>query len=109
MECLCDVDYIDCDIPEEVSHETRIAGKRIRCCECDGWILKGEEHEFTEGQWEGDYYTFRTCASCVLIRDSLFPDRQFTYTGLRKTIWDCLGLDYVTNETIDDEKDSDNE
>lgn len=44
------------------------ARKPHRCCECFGWIEKGEFYERFSGVWDGNPATFKTCGDCNLIR-----------------------------------------
>lgn len=48
---------------------THIARKEHWCCECREAILVGAKYERTEGLWDGRWDTFKTCLSCVEIRD----------------------------------------
>lgn len=45
------------------------AAKGYRCEECDEAITKGARHEYVTGKWSGSFSTFRTCLSCVEIRN----------------------------------------
>lgn len=39
------------------------------CCECYELIKVGDRYEHTTGSWDGQWSTYRTCLSCVEIRD----------------------------------------
>lgn len=45
------------------------ARKKYECYECGNKISAGDKYEYTSGMWEGDWSTFRTCLSCVEIRN----------------------------------------
>ena len=45
------------------------ARKPHECCECGEAIPAGAVYERLTGVWDGDAATFKTCASCVEIRD----------------------------------------
>lgn len=47
----------------------RRAAKDHRCTECRETIAKGTRYEHTTGCWDGSWSTFKTCMSCVEIRD----------------------------------------
>jgi hypothetical protein len=60
----------DCEMPEAYVGREVVARKPHRCCECRGWILRGERHQVISGIWDGTPARFRTCADCVHIRCS---------------------------------------
>lgn len=45
------------------------SSKEHRCEECDEIIPVGAHYERTEGLWDGSWRTYKTCLSCVEIRD----------------------------------------
>jgi hypothetical protein len=45
------------------------AAKDHRCTECRETIPKGSKYERVKGLWDGSWSTFKTCLSCVEIRD----------------------------------------
>jgi hypothetical protein len=58
------------DEPARVFNEsTPIARREHKCCECDEIIPKGARYELARGLWDGRWSTFKTCLSCVEIRD----------------------------------------
>lgn len=61
----CSCDY---DPPEFIVIETRKARKSHRCYECRADIPPRETYEHVRGKWEGEIYTFRTCALCLELR-----------------------------------------
>src|SRR5690242_744154 len=44
------------------------ARKAHRCEECSTGVRRGERYERTSGKWEGDIFSFATCARCVALR-----------------------------------------
>lgn len=49
--------------------QTVKAAREHECGECDETIPCGARYERTEGLWNGRWSTFKTCLSCVEIRD----------------------------------------
>lgn len=45
------------------------ARKEHHCTECDEVIPIGVKYERTEGLWDAHWQTYKTCLSCVEIRD----------------------------------------
>lgn len=56
------------------TESTRTARKEHRCCECREAILKGARYEYQSGIWDGEPSSFKTCLSCVEIRDHFACD-----------------------------------
>lgn len=65
------------------------ARKEHRCDECDEAIPIGAKYERTEGLWDGSWSTYKTCLSCVEIRDH-FQCEGWTY-GL---LWEDLETNF---------------
>ncbi|WP_052700080.1 hypothetical protein [Methylocucumis oryzae] len=63
--CYCDDDAIQPTLYREV---WRKAIKEHKCCECQDVIKIGERYQYVAGVWEGQFSTFKTCASCVDVR-----------------------------------------
>lgn len=59
----------DGDRPSFHSKEIRTARKAHTCSECDEVIPARARYEYVTGCWDGDVSTFKTCFSCVEIRD----------------------------------------
>lgn len=57
------------DAPSCFSTTTRVARKPHHCCECDEVIAPGQRYEYASGIWDGRPDAFKTCLSCVEIRD----------------------------------------
>ena len=51
-----------------------VAAKNHRCCECDEVIAKGVKHELYKAMFDYTWSSFRTCLSCVEIRDHFACD-----------------------------------
>jgi hypothetical protein len=100
MECLCTCTY-DADRPEVSDINWPKARKAHECCECGEAIGFGQRYERVKGLWDGHWDTYKTCLTCVRIRDDLCP-RGFIYSALRETIWECFGVDYVSGELWED-------
>ena len=64
--CLCDG-----PIPDIYDSVVRKAAKQHTCCECGKPIRSGEYYEYVSGLWDGQWGQYKTCASCVQIRDLL--------------------------------------
>ena len=103
--CSCSL-YITDSPPDFYIAKTRKAKKEHTCCECGSIIKPGSNYEHVSGKWDGSVDIYKTCLLCVRIRNDLFSP-TWVHGCLRSDIWDCLGLDYLTGETIDDEKSMD--
>lgn len=68
MQC-CPLESSDGDGPSCYSSSTRKARKGHRCCECRETITPGTEYEYVSGIWDGRPESFKTCLSCVEIRN----------------------------------------
>ena len=97
MEITCNCGQEGYELAEYYNIETRKANKEHVCCECGGAILPKQRYENASGCWEGSWKTYKTCAVCVAIRKRYCPD-GYIYEGLKEALWECLGIDYVTNE-----------
>lgn len=74
------------DAPASVwSSETRRSAKEHHCIECGEMIKRGDRYEYATGCWDGRWSTFKTCLSCVEIRDH-FACNGWIYGQL----WDDL-------------------
>lgn len=65
-----------CDSDEPEFYDANfVTGRKIhRCCECLRDIPAGETQEVVSGKWEGVFMTFRTCMTCVDMRNELNPE-----------------------------------
>jgi len=68
MECCVFGD--DCDEPAKVYNQRQLVAKKPhRCTECREEIPGGAQYERVDGLWDGHWSTYKTCLSCVEIRD----------------------------------------
>ena len=93
MALICDCSTDFGDAPSCSVVKTRRARKEHKCCECHGLILPGSRYEYTSGIWDGDPMDFKTCLTCVAIREQYCP-RSWVYGMLAESIHECLGFDY---------------
>ena len=94
MECGCACDLDGYDHPEVFDCTEPVARKQHTCCECGAAILPGEQYHRAFGVWGGDAETFKTCRICATIR----VQYCCCFGELRQTLWELLGMDYVTGE-----------
>lgn len=66
------------------------AGKEHRCCECGETIAKGTVHELCSGKWDGSFGSYRTCLSCVEIRDHFACSSGWYFT----CVWEQLEANF---------------
>lgn len=62
-------DFYSCDMPTAFKQKNRKARKQHKCCECHHEINIGEHYEYSSGIWDGEPSSYKTCASCVEVRD----------------------------------------
>ena len=98
--CVC-ID-VSGDGPCPISVLFRTARIKHVCCECGCEILPGEKYEQTNGCWDGDWSCYKTCASCRVIRDDLFPCGYY-YGELHNLVREYYGMDYLTGEMFDND------
>ena len=97
MTIVCDCSIEDGDGPEFCHDKIVKARKEHRCCECDEPIKPGQKYEYTAGLWDGYFCVYKTCMTCVRIREDFCPC-GWAYGMLQETIMECIGLNYVTGE-----------
>jgi hypothetical protein len=73
------------------STKTRRARKEHACCECIIPILPGARYEHVSGVWDGDPSSFKTCSSCVEIRDHFACGNGYVFGML----WDDLHENFI--------------
>lgn len=73
-DCACIYDSADGDRPEFFTRKWRNARKPHTCYECRRTIQRGELYEHYTGKWYEGIDTYRTCAACQDIRESLCCD-----------------------------------
>lgn len=67
--CVC----IDAnEYPEVYNSTIKTARKEHKCYECGDPIKKGQKYEYVNGKWDGEWTVFKTCITCVNIREDLF-------------------------------------
>ena len=102
--CVCvSVSDYDYDQPELYKDKIVKARKEHKCCECGERIAIGERHEHAKGKWDGNWDSYRTCLFCTKLRAELCCFGGWIFGELRELVWEVYGLDYVTNDTIEDE------
>ena len=67
MSCCTDYD----DSPVFFAEVWRRARVSHVCCECRGIINPGEDYQTLSGKWDGGVLSYKTCAACVDLRDSM--------------------------------------
>lgn len=65
---MCDC---DCDRPEIGRYTTPLARKKHVCCECHQTIKPGERYHSYFGVWDGYAETFKWCAQCQALHETL--------------------------------------
>lgn len=90
-------DLIMASVIKEV---TRKARKKHSCCECAGDIIKGECYQVTNRIWDGEPVTYKTCASCVELRDDYHNStgEMVSFGFLREAISNCFYKEYGAKE-----------
>jgi hypothetical protein len=104
MACVCSIDACD-DFCQAIKEKTVVARKKHVCGECGHEIKPGETYEIFSGVWGGDFFTAKTCALCVEIRNCFFCSWNY------EAIWDVIidekfelnlnGLDSISKEARD--------
>lgn len=81
MTC-CPLSGGDGDAPSCFSSSTRKARKQHRCYECGDDITPGTTYEHVSGIWDGNPGAYKTCLSCVEIRDHFACENGFIFGAL---------------------------
>lgn len=104
--CNCSCDY---DPNRVWRRDERKARKEHVCEECNEVIEVGARYAYTTYlPYDGPpWQVYICCLPCEAIKDE-WADCCYI-GGLREAIWECLGLDYVTGETIDDDEEEEEE
>ena len=76
--------------PSVFDEQWRVARKRHRCCECGDYILTGMEYQYIRGMWDGMWDSYKTCALCADLRDSLTNVVCVTLGGLSECYTDYI-------------------
>lgn len=90
--CTCEMGDGHCDVYES---DTPVARKEHWCCECGEVIKVGERYERVALLYDGAWSHHKTCLICRRIAVDLVQG-PCCHEGLRETIYECLGFDYVT-------------
>lgn len=64
MDCYCDY-----EMPTVHNVSTPTAKKAHKCEECRSTIQPGDKYERSEGLWDGEWQTFKTCKRCLDLRE----------------------------------------
>jgi hypothetical protein len=80
MTC-CPLGSNDGDGPSCYKQTVRKARKKHQCCECAQDIMPGQRYQHDSGIWDGSPNSYKTCLSCVEIRDHFACD-GFIYEQL---------------------------
>ena len=99
MECSCDI-IIDTSDSEADFIVEKIRKSRInhKCCECREQINIGEEYEHAKCCWDGDITTYKTCLSCVSVREMMFP-AGWSYEMMWEDVSDFISDNGGLNES----------
>jgi len=85
MESCMITTYCDEDYYEVLKERFLTSHRNYTCCECKDIILSGQKHEYFSGRdSDGNIDRYRTCLTCVHIRNKLMCD--WIYTGLFQSI-----------------------
>lgn len=69
--------------PEFFTSLIRKAKKEHVCGECKSVIKKGERYEYASGKWDGEIDSYKTCLSCVDVRDEVIRETgYYPYFGM---------------------------
>jgi len=99
MECGCECAHDVRDNPPRVyKASSPTAREDYRCCECGAAILAGEKYDRVWGVGDDGAFVTKTCLVCARIT----RDYCCHHGTLRETIWNALGVDYITGEAVDD-------
>ena len=96
-ECDCWSDFERCQL-ERYGWVT--ARKSHHCEECRETIARGDRYWRHSGLFDGRWTTTHICVSCKRIAEDWVCD-CWQFGTLRETVWELLGVDYVTGETDD--------
>lgn len=101
MGCDCSIDHDNG--PKVFDSSVIKARKDHRCIECREVIPPGAYYHRDKGLWEHGWDCYDTCLTCGRIRED-YCSHGYTYGELGEAIQECLGFDYVTGETFEDDE-----
>lgn len=87
MTMCCPISPADDDPPSAFKEQVRRARKPHTCCECGETIPARAQYEHASGIWDGRPDVYKTCLSCVEIRDH-FACNGFYYGQIWQDIYD---------------------
>jgi hypothetical protein len=70
--------------------QQRRARKPHACCECGLLIRPREQYEHATGMWDGEISTYKTCSTCVSIRDKFYCGGGWMFGGLWYDVENCV-------------------
>ncbi len=71
------------DAPASVLSTSVVKAAKEHCCtECRETIFKGIKYELAKGCWDGTWSTYKTCLSCVEIRNHFACESGWLYGEL---------------------------
>lgn len=69
-----------------------IGKKQYTCCECCRIIEIGELHDRASGKCSGEFFTYRTCAHCSVVRSLMHimhgTNEYFVFEQLKEEVWE---------------------
>lgn len=65
------------EFPSAYREVTRKARKEHRCCECCGFIQRGENYLYQSGIWDGEPSDYKTCSDCTALREQVITDCEY--------------------------------
>lgn len=88
-----------CDAPSYYMEAVRVARTEHTCCECRKPITPRTPYQHVRGIWDGEWGVFKTCASCVWLREMLTRegvgtwghDYCFGFGELKTEWWETYG------------------
>lgn len=88
-DCIC-LYGSEGDLPEFYDERWVVARKPHTCHECRRPIAIGQRYYRVTGKWDGDVNSFRICADCQDIQQSLYCDGSYSFGTLWSDIEDQL-------------------
>ena len=93
-------DIIMCEVPSCYVKEVIRARKDHKCCECHGWIRRGEHYHKHHGVWDGSGFTFKVCIECDLLRTDIDKDvsiveERTAFGQLTESVFECGKLEFI--------------
>lgn len=89
MECSCVYISNDFDEPELFTEKMVKSRTNHVCSECGEKIHSGQQYERTKGRWECDWHLYKTCNTCLEIRNAFFCEGWF-YSNILSDLQDMI-------------------